>query len=155
MSQLGLPVPLYRSVCLSLEGMASSRVRGICVCIGIPNTGTLRSNSLDDNGGASCMLGMPAVCLGGQLCVGPNHLLVQRGVLLLGEDGIVEGEAVLVQQLHGDHRGDVQEGVAHAEEHAREAAGFERSRGVKSPNRDTTKQISSGLGSRKGRRPAG
>jgi hypothetical protein len=61
-------------------------------------------------------------------------------VLVLGEDRVVELNAVLVEELLGDNRGDVQQGVAHAEEHAREAAGFEgrslRGRSVVRGSRD-------------------
>ena len=53
------------------------------------------------------------------------HVLVHGRVLLLGEDGVVELDAVLVEELLGNHRGDVDDGVAHTEEHAREAAGLE------------------------------
>ena len=47
-----------------------------------------------------------------------DHVVVHRGVLLLGEDRVVELEVVLVEELRGHHGGDVQEGVAHAEKNS-------------------------------------
>ena len=49
-------------------------------------------------------------------------------VLLLVEDGVVGLEAVLLDELRLDGGGDVEEGVAHAEEHARLHAAAARRR---------------------------
>lgn len=45
-----------------------------------------------------------------------NEVLVQRDVLLLGQDGVVEGNLVLLEELSGDITGDIEKGVAHAED---------------------------------------
>ena len=47
-----------------------------------------------------------------------DHVVVHRRVLFLREDRVVELEVVLVEELRGHHSGDVQEGVAHAEENS-------------------------------------
>jgi hypothetical protein len=47
-----------------------------------------------------------------------HELLVERQVLVLGEDGVVEGDAVLGEDLHGHLGRDVQQRVAHAQDRA-------------------------------------
>ena len=49
-----------------------------------------------------------------------DELLVDGDVLLLGEDGIVHLDVVLVEDVLADLGGDVEEGVAHPHEGAAE-----------------------------------
>jgi len=45
-----------------------------------------------------------------------DQILVKRNVLLLGQDGVVEGDAILLKELSRDITGDIEKGVAHAED---------------------------------------